>query len=128
MTGTIIELSEDAFDTNYPLLTNHLNPTASWAYGEGIGCLFETYGEELAFVRRQDPRTVWTFIDGDDGDQYVLSGFHLPAAPDDTGQVSLPSVAGPGGTRLPAGVFSSPPSRVTRPPARRVGRRVAPVP
>lgn len=77
MTDTIIELSEEEFDTQYPLRTNHLNPAASWAYGEGGGCLFETYGEELAFVREQDPRTVWTFIDGDEGDQYVLSGFHL---------------------------------------------------
>jgi hypothetical protein len=77
MTDTIIELSEDAFDAQYTLRTNHLNPIAGWAYGEGAGCLFETYGEELAFVRRQDPRTVWTLIDGDDGDQYVLSGFHL---------------------------------------------------
>ena len=77
MTDTIIELSEDEFDAQYPLRTNHLNPSAGWAYGEGAGFLFETYGEELTFVRQQDPRTVWTFIDGDDGDQYLLSGFHL---------------------------------------------------
>jgi hypothetical protein len=77
MQHTIIELSEDAFAAQYPLRANHLNPTAGLAYGEGAGCLFETYGEELAFVRQQDPRTVWTLIDGDDGDQYVLSGFHL---------------------------------------------------
>jgi hypothetical protein len=77
MTDTIIELSEDEFDAQYPLRTNHLNPSAGWAYGEGAGCLFETYGKELAFVRQQDPRTVWTFIDGDDGAPYVLSGFHL---------------------------------------------------
>ena len=45
--------------------------------GEGRGCLFETHGRELEFVRRQDPRTVWTFVDGDDDDQYVVSGFHF---------------------------------------------------
>jgi hypothetical protein len=72
-----VVLFEDAFDAQYTLRTNHLNPTASWAYGEGAGCLFETYGEELAFVRQQDPRTVWTLIDGDDGEPYLLSGFHL---------------------------------------------------
>ena len=77
MKSTIIELSEDAFAAQYTLRKNHLNPAAGWACGEGAGCLFETYGEELAFVRDQDPRTVWTLIDGDDGDQYVLSGFHL---------------------------------------------------
>ncbi len=77
MTDTIIELSEDEFDAQYPLRTNPLNPNATWAFGEGAECLFETYGEELAFVRQQDPRTVWTFIDGYDGDQYVLNGFHV---------------------------------------------------
>src|SRR5579871_4995271 len=77
MTNTPIEISEVEFDACYPLLVNHLNPHASWATGDGTGCLFETYGEELEFVRRQDPRTVWTLVDGDDGDQYVVSGFHF---------------------------------------------------
>jgi hypothetical protein len=70
-------LSEDEFDRRYPLLVNHLNPHASWAFGDGPGCLFETYGEELAFVRRNDPRTVWTLIDGDDGGLWVVSGMHF---------------------------------------------------
>jgi hypothetical protein len=72
-----ILLTEDEFDERYPLLANHLNPHASWGSGSGPGCLFETYGEELEFVRRQDPRTVWTFIDGDDGGLWVVSGFHF---------------------------------------------------
>jgi hypothetical protein len=77
MTTTTIEMTEDEFDDRYPLIVNHLNPNASWGSGEGTGCLFETYGEELEFVRRQDPRTVWTFVDGDDGGQYLVSGFHF---------------------------------------------------
>ena len=77
MTTTLIEIDENTFDDLYPLRTNHLNPTASWAHGDGPGCLFETYGQELEFVRWQDPRTVWTFVDGDDGDQYLVSGFHF---------------------------------------------------
>jgi hypothetical protein len=75
MTTTCLELTEDQFAEQYPLRTNHLNPHAAWEDEHG-GCLFETYGEELAFVRQQDPRTVWTLIDGDDGDLYLLSGFH----------------------------------------------------
>jgi hypothetical protein len=71
------EITEEEFDEQYPLVTNHLNPNASWVTGDGPGCLFETYGEELDFVRRQDPRTIWTFVDGDDGNQYVISGYHL---------------------------------------------------
>jgi hypothetical protein len=77
MNHTLIKMTEDEFDDRYPLVANHLNPNASWCFGDGPGCLFETYGEELEFVRQQDPCTVWTFVDGDDGDQYVLSGFHF---------------------------------------------------
>lgn len=79
MTNTFMQLSEDAFDEAYPLVTNHLNPNASWSYGSGpgAGCLFETYGEELEFVRSRDPATIWTIVDGDDGDQYIISGYHL---------------------------------------------------
>lgn len=77
MTHTTIQLTEEEFDDRYQLVRNHLNPNASWAYGEDGGCLFETYGDELDFVRQQAPGTVRTFVDGDDGDQYLLSGFHL---------------------------------------------------
>ena len=77
MTEDLIELTEDEFDDRYPLVQNHLNPNASWAFGDGPGCLFETYGDEFAFVRQQDPLTVWTLVDGDDGDMYVISGFHF---------------------------------------------------
>jgi len=38
---------------------------------------FETYGEELDFVRSQDPRCIWTLVDGDDGNLYITSGYHL---------------------------------------------------
>ena len=77
MTHSLIEMTEDEFDACYPLRTNHLNAHASWAYGDDRGCLFETHGEELDFVRNQDPRTIWTLVDGDDGDQCLLSGYHI---------------------------------------------------
>lgn len=38
---------------------------------------FETYGEELEFVRAQDPRCVWTLVDGDDGNLYIVDGYHF---------------------------------------------------
>src|ERR1700721_535877 len=77
MTYSIIDLSLDEFQTRFPLRPNHLNPHAAWTQGEDRrGCLFETFGEELAFVRRQPPRTVWTLVDGDGG-EYITSGFHL---------------------------------------------------
>jgi len=70
-------MTEDEFDKQYPLITNHIDPSASWAFGDGPGCLFNIYGPEQDFVRSQDPRTVWTLVDGDDGNQYVISGYHL---------------------------------------------------
>ena len=77
MTELLIELTEDEFDGRYALIPNHINPSAGWAYGESGGCLFETHGEEFAFVRRQDRKKVWTLVDGDDGDMYLVNGLHF---------------------------------------------------
>ena len=56
MTDTIIEMTEDEFDQQYPLVTNHLNPNASWENGHSGGCLFDTFGDELAFDGERKPR------------------------------------------------------------------------
>lgn len=77
MTEQFIELSKEQFDDQFTLLPNHINPSAGWAYGEGSGCLFETFGEEFAFVIQKDARRIWTLVDGDDGDMYIISGFHF---------------------------------------------------
>jgi hypothetical protein len=77
MSEQLIELTEDEFDVRFPLVTNHLNPSAGWGIGESGGCLFETYGQEFDFVRQQHQRRVWTLVDGDDGDMYVISGLHF---------------------------------------------------
>jgi hypothetical protein len=77
MTEIVIEMSEEEFDAAYPLVPNHINPRAGWVVGaDGRGCLFETYGDEFDYVRRFDRLRVWTLIDGDDGDLYVVSGLH----------------------------------------------------
>jgi len=77
MTQTIIPMSEAEFDRNYPLLANHINPSTGWDV-EGVGCcLFETHGPEFEFVRQQDPRTIWTLIEGDNGDLCLISGLHV---------------------------------------------------
>jgi hypothetical protein len=77
MPSTLIEMTEDEFESQYPLVTNHLNPNAGWAFDEHPGCLFETFGEELEFVRQHDPSTVWTVVDGEDGDLYLVNGHHF---------------------------------------------------
>jgi hypothetical protein len=37
---------------------------------------FETYGEELDFVRSQPAENIWTEIDGDGG-VFIINGYHL---------------------------------------------------
>lgn len=71
-----IELTEDEFDSRYPLIVNHFDPAAGWAFDDEGGCLFETYDPEFEFVRQQDPQRVWTFIDAADGHLAVISGLH----------------------------------------------------
>jgi hypothetical protein len=95
-----ILLTEDDFDRQYPLRANHLDPDATWAFDDGPGCLFGLSREELQFVMAQDPKTVWTLIDGDDGLSWLVSGVHhvnrvgylvstVPAPDDATIEVQL---------------------------------------
>lgn len=77
MTVHYIELTEEEFALQYPLIENHLNPSAVWQLGLQSGGLFETFGDEFRFVRQQDPRQVWTLTDGDDGQLFLQSGLHF---------------------------------------------------
>lgn len=73
---TDIFLTEDQFNEQYPLRRNHLDPDAGWGTDEdGEGCLFEIHGEEFEFVAKQDPATVWTWVDGENG-PLLLGGLH----------------------------------------------------
>jgi hypothetical protein len=60
----------DAWEAKYKPVRNRLDNNDK----------FETYGEELDFVRSvydTDPRRVWTLVDGDDGNLYIVDGYHL---------------------------------------------------
>jgi hypothetical protein len=70
-TEKTIELTEEQFEADYPLVENHLDENSG--YG---GYLFETYGEELDFVRKQDNRCIWTWIDVEGGTS-IVSGYHI---------------------------------------------------
>jgi hypothetical protein len=37
--------------------------------------MFETYGEEVEFVIKQDPKHIWTWIQGDMSD-LIVAGYH----------------------------------------------------
>lgn len=54
---------------------NHLRQTEAFD-----GCLFETYGPELSYVRsvaQADPARVWTIVESDSGKWYISHGLHL---------------------------------------------------
>ena len=60
----------DAWDAKYKPMTNQFDGSDK----------FETYGKELDYVRSvydADPRRVWTLVDGDDGNLYIVDGYHL---------------------------------------------------
>lgn len=70
------ELSEDAFAALFKPKKNHLNPNASFEWGDGYGTLFETYGVEFQYILEQHPARVWTLLSGDGGD-FIGNGLHL---------------------------------------------------
>lgn len=73
---SIQTIDEDTFIERFGPRPNHLDGNASFDFGDG-GCLYETFGPELDYVRTQSPNTVWTVVDGDDGQLVIVSGFHF---------------------------------------------------
>ena len=62
----------EAWEAKYQPIKNHIT-------GEDDD-KFETYGEELDYVRSvadTEPRRVWTLVDGEDGNLYIVDGYHL---------------------------------------------------
>ncbi len=77
------ELTEEQFDEQYELVTNHIDDNASFD-----GNMFETYDEELTFVREMAKENrVITIIEGDEDfenefgeptlNMFYVSGMHL---------------------------------------------------
>lgn len=74
MTGTFIELTVDEFIERFKPLSNPVVPSAPCDFGNAKGCLIETYGPEWEFIRSFDRQRVWTLIDNNAGDLFLLSG------------------------------------------------------
>jgi hypothetical protein len=70
MSNKLIELTFEEWCDTYKPIPNYLDDSASFD-----GIMFETYGEEVAFVKAQDPNKIWMFGDGDDGGLYIWSGW-----------------------------------------------------
>jgi hypothetical protein len=67
-------LTEEEWFNTYKPIPNHIDDNASFQTDEGIGYMFETYGEEYEFVKSQEPNKIWTYVDGDDGGTYIVDG------------------------------------------------------
>ena len=72
----LIQLTEDEWFKQFKPIPNHLDENASFNDGEH-GYMFETYGDELEFVKAQDNNRIWTYSDGDDGGTYISDGYHV---------------------------------------------------
>lgn len=67
----------DQWEEQYKPTINTLDSEASFNDGTG-GLMFETFGKEheaVISVATQEPRRVWTLVDGD-GEQVIINGYH----------------------------------------------------
>lgn len=72
MSSKFIEMEFDEWCDTYKPITNHLDSNASFD-----GAMFETYGDEVEFVKQQPENHIWMYGDGDDGGSYVWNGWHF---------------------------------------------------
>ena len=66
-----ITLSYSQFEERYKPLKNRFNSNASLD-----GCMLETYGSELAFVLKHNPRYIWTWIDSYNNGTCLVPDYH----------------------------------------------------
>lgn len=62
----------EEFEQEYVPLVNHIAEDSLFD-----GYMFETYDEEWEFVKAQNPNNVWTIIDGDFEQMFIVPGFHV---------------------------------------------------
>ena len=69
---TFIEMDFDEWCETYKPIPNNIVEDSSFD-----GTMFETYGDEVAFVKKADPAYIWMYGDGDDGGSYIWNGWHI---------------------------------------------------
>jgi hypothetical protein len=75
MSNNFIEMTMDEWETTYKPIYNHIDTNASFQDESGNGIMFETYGDEVAFVKSQSPANIWMYGSGDDGGTYIWNGW-----------------------------------------------------
>jgi len=68
---SMLSLHEDAF---YAFFRPYRHPQAGCDIWGGIG--LETFGEDFELVKSLPVTNVWTVVDGDTVDQWILTGIH----------------------------------------------------
>ena len=66
----IIQYEE--FEEKYKPIQNYYTSALGEKY-----YTFETYGEELEYVESKDNKNIWTLIEGEEENTYVIPGFHI---------------------------------------------------
>lgn len=67
-------MTYDYWETNFKPIKNTISK-----YADDDLIHFETYGNEVEFVKQayeKDPKTIWTEVDGDSG-TYIVAGYHF---------------------------------------------------
>ena len=93
--NNFIEMDYDVWLETYRPILNHIESNSSFD-----GMMFETYGDEVEFVKSQSPDKIWMYGDGDDGGSYIWNGWHIvnrigyfvtevPCPPDTTIQIQV---------------------------------------
>ena len=65
-----IEMEFEEFVETYKPITNHIDEHASFD-----GLMFETYGDEVEYVKSKPQDRIWMYGQGDDGGLYIWSGW-----------------------------------------------------
>jgi hypothetical protein len=65
-----IEMTEDEWFETYKPIKNHIDTNASFD-----GHMFETYDEEVEFVKSQPNENIWMYGDGDVGGGFLWNGW-----------------------------------------------------
>ena len=70
MSNNFIELTFEEADEQFKFIPNNYDEYSSFD-----GLMFETYGDEVEFVKSQSPDKIWMYGEGDDGGLYIWSGW-----------------------------------------------------
>ena len=73
----LIELTEEQWFDTFKPIPNHIDDNASFQTEEGVGYMFETYGEELDFIKAQEPNRIWTYCDNDISGTSIFQGMRI---------------------------------------------------